>query len=101
MPLKRGNQVNYTPDNDHETFAGALNGFPYGKVPYPPVSGTFVWAVSEHLGVAYVIEHPEGHEKSYFLAKKPFADGFESIKSNLLDDSKKYIYADENELKLV
>jgi hypothetical protein len=102
MIFTRGDMVNYNPVNAPvSTFAGTLNGFPYGKNPYSPVPGTFVWAKTEHLGVAYVIEHPEGYPKERFLAGEGLPDGFESIHSSLLDDTKKYIYADHSELELI
>ncbi|MCK5521002.1 MAG: hypothetical protein KAI81_07805 [Candidatus Marinimicrobia bacterium] len=97
--LKRGIKVNYTPK---ETNANLSNGLGYKDNPYNPVNNTYVWAYFAHLSMkCFVIQHPEGHEKEYFLASNGFEDGFESIHSSLLKDGLKYIYADPSEVEIV
>ncbi len=91
--LKRGVKVNYIPEGV------VLNG--YRACYHESVKGTYIWAMMAHLRVSYVIQHPKGHDKEYFLAGKGFEDGFESIYSSLLKDDLKYIYADESELEII
>ena len=79
--FKRGDKVNFK-----------------GNDKFPSCTGTYVWAVMEHLCLLYVIEHHSGAPRSEFMSKPPFPDGFESIHSSLLREGCRYIYAKEEEL---
>jgi hypothetical protein len=71
-----------------------------GNDKYKSVKGTYVWAVNPHLCIEYVIEHPDGLDKSHFMATMG-CDGFESIPSKELQKGLKYIYVEPNEIKKV
>lgn len=60
---------------------------------------TYVWYVMMHLQTLYVIQHPDGFPKEYFLAGEGFQDGFESVPSKALEDGKLYAYVEEEQLE--
>jgi hypothetical protein len=78
--FKRGDKVNFK-----------------GNKNYRAIKGTYVWAVNPHLCIEYVIEHPDGKTKDYFINNAN--DGFECIPSKELDCKLKYIYVGLNEIK--
>lgn len=101
---KRGDQVNYDPlvkPNKDEIFFERGTALQANRMlEYKSVNGTYVWAIMDHWGTKYVIEHVDGMDKSFFMASKGFEDGLESVHSSKLQDGKKYIYADEAQLTL-
>lgn len=73
---------------------------------------SFVWTYFGHMSLAfYIIEHPDGEDRSRWLAKPPFEhnDGFECVHSSQLQEGLKYIqincseefYGETDELKLI
>lgn len=71
---------------------------------------SYVWTFFSHDGLSfYLIEHPNGLNRSNWLSKPPFEhiDGFESIPSYMLDEDVKYIQincdmlGNTNELTLI
>jgi hypothetical protein len=58
---------------------------------FPPIK-TVVWAVNDHMCYTYIIEHPEGYDKSKFT-------GFEGVPDKLLSKDSKYISVFSEDLK--
>ncbi len=53
---------------------------------------TYVWTVFAHRSICfYIIEHPDGHYASRWMASGGFDDGFESVHSSELNPDLKYI----------
>lgn len=70
-----------------------------GKDKYKSVD-TYVWTYFAHESIEYyLIEHPDGMNRSDFMAKPPFKhlDGFECVHSSQLQEGLKYlpIYCEE------
>lgn len=105
LQFGRGDKVNYLGGqmitNIEDVWEGEkFRGTKIEKKDFKPVKNTFVWAINCHEMIRYVIQHEVGLPKEHFMADMG-EDGFESIHSSQLDDDKKYIYCDEDELELV
>lgn len=82
--LNRGDHVNFLGNNQ-----------------FNAINGTYIWWTIRHLAYYYVIEHPNGYPKNHFVSKLESMDGFESVPRKYLDDVKKYIYAQPEEVSLI
>lgn len=86
MSFKRGDRINYIG----------------GK--FKPVNGTYIWGeTTTSLFKQYVIEHPDGFPKEYFM--KDFLNGdskkgIDGIDPKQLKYGLKYIFVYENEIIL-
>lgn len=84
MEFKRGDKVNFKGNKD-----------------YNPVSGTYVWAVSEHMMLMYYIQHPDGGvTKESISHNGGLPDGFETPHSKYFKQGLKYICVVPDELEL-
>lgn len=83
--LKRGDKVNFK-----------------GNDKYPPVAGTYIWAVSPHMMLMYYIEHPDGHiTKEQISHNGGLPDGFETPHSRNFKEGLKYICVTDEQLEII
>lgn len=94
----------YFKRGDKVKFLGVVVPFEDGEKKYHPVE-TYIWGVNPHEAMSYVIEHPDGLDKSNFIndPDSGFEDGFEAVHSSDLKDGLKYIaiFHDDNLIELL
>lgn len=108
MRLQRGSKVNYVQylQNEHANCncvkeCVCSTAFVYnGRKRFRPLKGTYVWSVFAKQVLLYIIEHPDGQEKSYFVGKNGVNDKFKPVEKNELDVNRRYIYVLPKEIEL-
>ena len=91
----RGNKVNYLGSNQESDC------FPYNRgQSFAPLKDTFIWHVFDKDIAIYIIQHPQGFVKEYFLTAYGFTDELvEPLEEGLKGGTKKYIYACPEEIE--
>lgn len=73
-----------------------------GNSYYSELPETYIWAVSEHLGTMYIIQHPDGgYTKEEFAYNSGLGDGFETPHSSNFQEGLHYIWVTQNEIEKI
>lgn len=91
--FQRGDQVDYR-GGEIYVFVNKQ----WKNVELAPAEGTYIWGYTSHNIFKYLIQHPDGMPKSYFMEGKNIDDGIEPIPENELQNGLTYAFVEEDDL---